>query len=662
MLALAVGFTLVVGSAGCLAALTRPRGTVELLLAWALIGSAEVVLLSFLVSFVDRYERSWLLAAHLAVALASCLAVAIVRPGWRPRGLRRPLGELLGDPLLVVLALVVAAELGYLTALAIFTPPTEYDVLTYHLVRAVFWIQRASVGFVPDATYGPIDEYPPNAEILQSWTMLLSGSVRWVGLVQLGALVVTLIAIYGIAGRIGLSRRSSCFGALLFATLTVVALQAPTALNDTVVAALVVTAAFFGLGRRRSEFALAGLAVALLVGTKVTAALALPMLLVIGLLAHHGRARIELVASGTVGLLLGATWYAATALRDDDTLGTGGHDIAAVVDPVEYLARGSRYLVQAVELPGGSGRDRYLYVVAGLLVATAGILLRRPLAGLVAGALTALTVLALPLERLLHSVYFNGWQLVGYDHVTEYGVIRDPTIASNLQSWYGPLGFVLCLAALVVVARAVRRKRLPLLALALAASPLAFVAGMSIVTEYHPLNGRFAMGGVALAAATWGVVRRSPVGAAAAVAVAATTVVLSLVAFTERPAGVGLLEASRRPSVWQLPRGWSQSNQPEIAQMIEHLAAAAADGTTIAVTRNPDIYPFAFVGYPSLDHRLAYADTLAEAAARKADWAVLPLRGGCVPGWRVDLESPPWGVYRRARGVRCDARVVTRSG
>ena len=97
-------------------------------------------------------------------------------------------------------------ELGYLFALAVFTPPNDLDALTYHLTRAVLWIQQESVGPIPDTADPRINEFPPDAEILQGATMLLSGSVRWVGLVQFGALLATMLAIYGIAGRIGLDR------------------------------------------------------------------------------------------------------------------------------------------------------------------------------------------------------------------------------------------------------------------------------------------------------------------------------------------------------------------------------------------------------------------------------------------------------------------------
>ena len=235
MIPLLLGMLLVGVASGCSTALLRPRGTIAVALCFAVVAFAEVVVVSHGLSFFEAYERVWFLVTTAGLALVAALAMAAVRPpspSFRPGAAIR---DLLGDRLITALAALVAVEFGYLVALGALTPPSEYDVLTYHLTRAILWIQAESVRPVADVTDLRINEFPPNAEILQGWTMLLSSSVRWVALVQLGALLVTVVAIYGIASRIGLDRRQSAFGALLFPTLPVVALQAPTALNDLVV-------------------------------------------------------------------------------------------------------------------------------------------------------------------------------------------------------------------------------------------------------------------------------------------------------------------------------------------------------------------------------------------------------------------------------------------
>ncbi len=84
--------------------------------------------------------------------------------------------------------------------------------------------------------------------------------------------------VVGIAGRIGLSARSALLGGLLFASLPLVALQAPTAYNDLVVASFLVIAAYASIGRARSELVLLALAIGLALTTKFTGILALPVL------------------------------------------------------------------------------------------------------------------------------------------------------------------------------------------------------------------------------------------------------------------------------------------------------------------------------------------------------------------------------------------------
>ena len=83
-----------------------------------------------------------------------------------------------------------------------------------------------------------------------------------------------------LARRLGLGRSAALFGALAFATFTVVALQTPTALNDLVVASLLVVCVIFALGVDACRAGLCATALALAVGTKGTAVFALPVLVV----------------------------------------------------------------------------------------------------------------------------------------------------------------------------------------------------------------------------------------------------------------------------------------------------------------------------------------------------------------------------------------------
>ena len=644
-----------VGAIGA-ASLVRPRGLVAFVLAVGLLGFAEIVAVSHVLSFFDAYERRWLLTTLAGVAVAVAAAVAVVRPPWPSLRRGAVVHHLLGDPLLVALGAVVFLELGYVVALALFTPPTEYDVLTYHLTRAILWIQRESIGHVAGVTDTRINDFPPDAEIAQGATIMLSGSLRWIGTVQIAALLTAVLACYGIALRLGFERRQSAFGALLVPTLPVVAMQAPTALNDLVVASLVAAAVFFALGRTRVDLTLACLAVALLVGTKPTAFLAAPVVLAVALLAQRGRRLAALLVGLVAAGAAGAAWYAGNASEGSGALGSAGESAGTDDWLLPIVARTTRYAVEAIEIPGAHGRDRYLYVVIALAVGTAIWLVRRRWSAVAVGAcLVAIPFLVPEIERVLHGVYWHGWELVGFPEATGYAAIRDTTVASNLRSWYGPLGVALPAIVLVVATRRAARRDLPWVAVVLVASPFVMLVGSAAATGYHTFSGRYLMGGVVLSAATWGIVRTWPACAAATVAVAATTVLLSLVNYGERPSGIDLLESASQRSIWTLPREWAQNIKPELAHVTWYLDRHATPGTTIALTRDRVVYPAVYVGYPTVEHRIAYADTLAEATRTGAAWAVLPLAVTCAPGWVAAYRSPPWGVFRRAPGAVCTA-------
>ena len=310
-----------------------------------------------------------MLVALTVVAVVTVGATVALGPSW-PTLPREALKTLARDRLLVALSAVVLLELVYLAALAIFTAPVERDALGYHLARALFWIQNEHVGYIDDTLDARINEFPVNAEILQGATMLLSGSMRWVGLVQLTALLGAMLAIFGIARRTGASIRQAAFGALLFATLPVVMLQAPSALNDLMVASLVATAAFFVLGRTRAEVGLAALATALLVGTKGTGLLALPVLFALAVSVKRGRQLASIVTAGAAGVLVGAAWYLNNLAKTDSLFGTVGESHRGSTDAVAVAARATRYAVELFEVPGAAGRDRFLYVVGAIALVT----------------------------------------------------------------------------------------------------------------------------------------------------------------------------------------------------------------------------------------------------------------------------------------------------
>src|SRR5207302_8901254 len=120
--------------------------------------------------------------------------------------------DALRDPLVAILAVALLGAFGYVVALIVGTAPNDYDVLWYHLARAAFWKQQHAVAYIPNANDARLNGFPPNAEIADSFSMILGHTERFVGFVQLSALGATMVAIAGTARRIGLTVRQALFG------------------------------------------------------------------------------------------------------------------------------------------------------------------------------------------------------------------------------------------------------------------------------------------------------------------------------------------------------------------------------------------------------------------------------------------------------------------
>ncbi len=435
-----------------------------------------------------------------------------------------------------------------------------------------------------------------------------------------------------------------------------------------VVAALVATAAYFLLGKTRGDAAVAAVAVALLVGTKVTGLIALPGLVLLVLLAHTGASRRRGLLGLGLGVLVGAYWYVVNLWRTGDLFGGFPDDQRGGLDPIMWLGRFDRLLLDALELPGAVGRDRLLYAAAALIVLGVGLAVARTGRGRwtagVAAALALLPFLVLPVRDGLVHVHQKAWFELGRPGIGDLDPGRDGTKAGTLFTWYGPVGALLVLAVAVVVVRRVRRGTLPRVAVLLAAAPVLWIAGVAVAVTYFEWNGRFAMGGFALATATWGLLLEARAAAWAAVAVSAVTVGLTLVHYDEKPSGLQLLEASDARSVWSMPRWEVQGIVPALGTLIRRTDEEIPAGSTIAVWPSPfpeeggrgiQLLPFPLFG-TDLERRIVYARDARSAESDGAEWLILPddRLTHCSEGWRRAFAAPPrWIVFERDPEARC---------
>jgi Dolichyl-phosphate-mannose-protein mannosyltransferase len=171
----------------------------------------------------------------------------------------------------------------------VLTAPHNIDSMYYHLARMAYYLQQGHLGDY-DAAYWAQVVHPKNSTILQIYAYLITGrNENLIQLIQFMAYWVAVVVVFGTARRIGLRHSAALLSALVFALLTQCVMQSNTTQNDILVALYLALAVYsllsFHASGKTEYLLLSGVQLALAIGTKVTALLALPSVLLIALLA-----------------------------------------------------------------------------------------------------------------------------------------------------------------------------------------------------------------------------------------------------------------------------------------------------------------------------------------------------------------------------------------
>ena len=188
-------------------------------------------------------------------------------------------------------------------------PPMGDDVLTYHLPAAAAWLAAGRITLLQTWDFNPANTFSPLAgSVLATWWIAPLGSDAAARFVQVPGVGLIFLAAYQLARLARAPRPAAALLAVAACCGRPILGQAVLAKDDVLLTAFVLTAVV-ALARRGRGWPLrAGVAVGLMLATKYTAVLSLPILL-LALRRHDARPRGLLAIAGVIALALAGPWY-----------------------------------------------------------------------------------------------------------------------------------------------------------------------------------------------------------------------------------------------------------------------------------------------------------------------------------------------------------------
>jgi hypothetical protein len=189
-------------------------------------------------------------------------------------------------------------------------------------------------------------------------------------------------------------------------------------------------------------------------------------------------------------------------------------------------------------------------------------------------------------------------------------VLEPPRIASpfsfklNVRSeetraYYGPLGALILLPAVVWALVAVTRRRAPPILLVPALAIPLYIAGVALSTRYNEFNGRYLVPGVIFAMPLVALVYRRRALSAVVAGVAALSLVFVHLGNEVKPTG-----ALRKPAIWDMSRAQAQSAKwPGMQYVIESVERNVPSDEKLGYALRYNDWVFPWYG-PRLDRRL----------------------------------------------------------
>src|SRR5262249_35605808 len=213
-------------------------------------------------------------------------------------------------------------------------PANNWDSLTYHLARAAAWAQHGGFYWIPHAPTDRLNEFQPVAEQQLLFLIAVTHKGALFALPQFVAELAIVLAIYSIGRALRFGLVPTVCAALFFATLPLVALEATTSQNDLVAASMPLAATALLLAGGTAAAGIAGIAIALGLGVKLTTALVLPVLVAISLRPERRRWAIPAALGAGVGFVAVGMWgFVLNLVHTGHALGHGEGRVEQTTSP-----------------------------------------------------------------------------------------------------------------------------------------------------------------------------------------------------------------------------------------------------------------------------------------------------------------------------------------
>jgi 4-amino-4-deoxy-L-arabinose transferase-like glycosyltransferase len=285
------------------------------------------------------------------------------------------------DPILLVASGLIGLLLVATLTSGLLAAPSNWDALSYHLPRQVYWMQQQHVSFFSTGDARMLT-MPPLAEYIGVQLMILAGGDYWIHSIQWVAYALCAATVSLIARDLGMNPRGQTLAALLMVTIPPAALQATNAKNDLVTAFCVCALAFFGLQIVRREklrldllwyLGATGGLLLLAKGTGMLFGLPIAIWIFVALLAKHGfreTLRVSAVAVAIAAILSGS-FFARVYLSSDSfrSRGKGNYQLGhcnQIFTPRALLSNVLRNTAMHIATDSSRINPHLTSVVAGL--------------------------------------------------------------------------------------------------------------------------------------------------------------------------------------------------------------------------------------------------------------------------------------------------------